>query len=346
MNRSTPPVHRAARRLGLIAGIGSLLAVSACGGTDDEASGEARTIRIGHLFDANHPYHACGFQPMADEINAGDSGLTVQIFPNGQLGDEAELLQSVQAGDIDMHVPGPGAVANFYRPIGVLDAAYAVDDFDHLRRVWEGEVGDEMRAGTEEAGIRMLDAWYFGVRHMTSDRPVRAPEDLAGVKVRAIDTPVSLANTAAMGAEPVPVSFNELYVALSQGVADGQENPIPTVETLRLYEVQSHLSMTSHLVQSGLVVLSAGTWDAMSEEQREVLSEAVERYGQDVTQCTIDAEQDLVDTWREDGAFTEILMPEDIDLEAFRERVANEVPEQFADVWGDGLYEEIRTYAE
>lgn len=303
------------------------------------------SLRWGHLYETTHPFHVCGVQPLADELNAGDSGIQIQIFPAGQLGNEQEALQSTNAGDLDISSGGPGAVANWYTPISVLDAAYAVDDWEHMRAVWDSDVGEEFRAGLEDGGLVPVDLWFHGTRHLTtSGQPVRAPSDLAGMKVRALDTPVSLANAAALGADPVPVSFDELYIALSQGVVDGQENPLPTIESLSVYEVQDYLNLTGHLLQATIKVMSVSAWERLSDDQQVVLTEAMEAAGERVRECIQAQENDLLSEWEADGVWSEIIHPEDIDLEAFRASAEEALPSRFADTWGD-LYERVRALA-
>src|SRR5699024_11156183 len=133
---------------------------------------------FGHLYETSHPFHECGAAPFAESINESDLGLNVEVFPASQLGNEQELVQSIASGDLDIALGGPGAVANWYEPISVLDAAYVVDDWDHMKRVWDSEIGDEFRAGLEESGIMPLDLWLYGSRHLTTgDKPIHSPED-------------------------------------------------------------------------------------------------------------------------------------------------------------------------
>lgn len=340
-------------RTKMCAAVGSVavvaLALTGCGSTgagDDDGTAAAVDIRFGHLYEATHPFHECGAAPFAEAINASDLGMNVEVFPASQLGNEQELVQSIASGDVDIALGGPGAVANWYEPISVLDAAYVVDDWDHMKRVWDSEIGDEFRTGLEESGIVPLDLWLYGSRHLTTgNKAIRSPEDLAGLKIRAIDTPISLANAAALGSSPVPVAFDELYIALSQGVVDGQENPIPTIDSLNLYEVQGYLNLTGHLLQSTVMLGSTSFLDQLSDEQRTLVQDEMVAAGGRVRDCVEEIETDRLAEWEKSGVWTEIVHPEDIDLEAFRENAQSQLPVQFSDTWGD-LYERVRAMAD
>jgi tripartite ATP-independent periplasmic transporter solute receptor, DctP family len=310
------------------------------------SNGETIDIRFGHLYETTHPFHECGAQPFLEEINGAGLGLNVTIYPASQLGNEQELVQSVASGDLDIALGGPGAVANWYAPISVLDAAYVVDDWDHMKRVWESDIGDQFREGLAESGIEPLDLWLYGSRHVTTGKkPVHGPDDLKGMKLRAIDTPISLANAASLGSSPVPVAFDELYVALSQGVVDGQENPIPTIDSLKLNEVQGYLNLTGHLLQSTVMIASKNLTERLSDEQHDAIIAAMQKAGDGVRDCVQNIENERLEQWEKEGVWTEIIYPEDIDLDAFRARAEAELPSKFADTWGD-LYERVRALAD
>lgn len=323
------------------------LVLSACSApSTGEPGAETLSIRFGHLYETSHPFHACGAQPFLEEINAAEIGLEVTAYPASQLGNEQELVQSVASGDLDIALGGPGAVANWYAPISVLDAAYVVDDWDHMRRVWDSDVGEQFRDGLAAEGIVPMDLWLYGSRHITTgDRPITGPDDLVGMKLRAIDTPISLANAKALGSSPVPVAFDELYVALSQGVVDGQENPIPTIESLKLHEVQGYLNLTGHLLQSTVMIASESLFDRLTAEQQEAVIAGIEKAGEGVRECVQKSEADTLAEWEASGLWKGIIHPEDIDLDAFRANAEAQLPQQFSDTWGD-LYERVRALAE
>lgn len=325
--------------------LGMALFVSACGsgaGDDGEpaqsdAAGESQeagssetvTLRFGHHFDTKHPNHECGAQPMADALKA--EGIELQLFPAAQLGDEAAMLEMMQGGNLDMTINGGSFLGRYYAPASVFDAAYAIGSPDHLEEVAEGEIGAEIWDGLrEEAGLRYLAAWYYGTRHITANKPVRGPEDLAGLKLRVPDAPLYLANGEALGASVTPVAFNEVYLSLQQGVIDAQENPIPTIESMSFDEVQSHISLSQHVVQGVFPVIREEAWKQLSPEQQEALEGAAKDFAVDVRECIETQEVEILEAWRESG---DMIIVEDVDIEAFRERASEIIPESVE--WGD-----------
>lgn len=293
------------------------LALTACGtgGSD----GDATTLTFANSYPEDHPHTRCGIDLVAERVNGADAGFTVETFPNSQLGNNTETFASVMSGDIDMDVQGSAALGSAYAPIGVMDAAYAFRDADHLFSYFDSESSRELKDGFAEAtGARILDVWYFGDRHFTANQPIRRPEDLEGLRMRFPDSPIYLANAEALGAEPTTVAFEEVYLALQQGTADGQENPIPTIQGDNFVEVQSHVSLTGHQVGSQMIVVSGQTWDALNEEQRQVLQEAVSGVRAENRACIEEAEERILEEWRAEGA---IEIVDDVDVEAFRTRV-------------------------
>ena len=163
-------------------------------------------------------------------------------------------------------------------------------------------------------GVNLVDAWWFGMRQFTANKPIRHPDDFAGLKMRFPDTPRYLANAEALGAEAVAVAFEEVYISLQQGIIDGQENPIPTIASLNLPEVQSHVSLTEHQAGFQFVIVSDATWQQLSTEQQDALREAIREVRAEDRQCIEDDEQKFVDEWTASG---DMEVVEDVDRDAF-----------------------------
>ena len=293
-----------------------VLAATACGsgGGDEEL-----VLTFANSYTEDHPHTRCGIDLVAERVAEADAGFSVDTFPNSTLGDNTETFASVMSGDIDMDVQGSAALGASYEPIGVMDAAYAFRDADHLFGYFDSEASQPLREGFEEAtGAKILDAWYFGDRHFTANEPIRTPGDLEGLRMRFPDSPIYLANAEAMGAEPTTVAFEEVYLALQQGTVDGQENPIPTIAGDNFDEVQSHISLTGHQIGSQMIVVSGQTWESLSTDQQEVLQGAVSSVRADNRACIEEAEQEILDEWRADGS---VEIVDDVDVEAFRSQV-------------------------
>jgi TRAP-type C4-dicarboxylate transport system substrate-binding protein len=185
-----------------------------------------------------------------------------------------------------------------------------------MYRFFTDPASDELKQGFEDAtGVHILGAWNTGARQFTANVPIRTPDDLEGLRMRFPPTPQFLMNAAAMGAEPVEVAFEELYLALQQGTVDGQENPITNIDAINLVEVQDVISLSSHQLSSNLVIIG-GVWNEMSTEQQEALTAAVESAMTQEPECAATAEEEILAGWEADGA---IEIVDDVDRDAFRE---------------------------
>lgn len=323
------------------------VAAAACGGgSGDGGGGEegASGLRFANIYNAEHPFNACGASSVMESVQEGEGDVTVNNFPGGQLGQENELAESLVSQNLDMAIIGPSFLSEYDERLSVLDAAYVFEDVDHMQRVTGGEIGDEIYGGlVEDSNMRVLGTWYYGTRQLTTgDTEVNSPEDLDGVSVRAPDSEIPIANVRALGASPTPIAFEEVYLALQQGTAGGQENPIPTIAAENFNEVQEYLMMTDHVVQSTQVVVAEDAWQELSSEQQTTLQDAVENATPEVRECIEQSEEESLQEWRDAGQ-PQII--EDVDKQAFRERAQQRLPEEFGDQWGD-LYERIRQEAE
>jgi TRAP-type transport system periplasmic protein len=315
---------------------------TACGGggdpTGDQGGGENVELTLAHSYNEQQPQHRCGAQVIADEVAAADVGLTVQLFPSSQLGGDADRIQSVISGDIDLDIQGASALGAVHEPMSVVDAAYAFDDGEHLARFFDSDASTALTDGfTEATGVTVLGAWSAGARHFTANQPIRRPEDLASLRMRFPNSPQFLMNAAALGANPTEVAYEELYLALQQGIVDGQENPIVNINALNLGEVQEYISLSGHQENSNLVLVGP-RWNELDPQQQEALSAAVDAAVAQVPGCVEQDEQEILEGWRSGGQFQVV---EDVDVDAFRTRVEpylrdNLSPEQLT------VYEAIR----
>jgi TRAP-type transport system periplasmic protein len=293
-----------------------MLAAAACGPGADP--GAPSRLRLAHVYDVAAPTHACGAAEFARQVNDAGVGLDIAVYSGAQLGSEAELLEQIATGQLEMAIAGPSFLATWHPPIGAFDAAYAFEDADHLMEVVDGAIGQDLwRALRERHGMRVLDTWFYGERHITSHRPVRRPEDLKGFRLRLPDARVWLATGEALGASPTPIAFTEVYMALQQGIADGQENPIPTIHAMGFHEVQSHLNLTRHIQSSTQTLIAEPVWQRLTGEQQETLARAARAAREQVRACIERGDEQLVAAWRADGA---LQIVDDVDVDAFRTR--------------------------
>ncbi len=297
-------------------GLAVAAVLAAAAGCERREPGGPRVLRFAHVYEPGSPTHKYGAARLAQRVAEAGVGLEIRVFPSAQLGNEDELLEQLATGQLEMAIAGPSFLAMWHEPIGAFDAAYAFDDVDHLTEVSDGPIGAELWEGLRRRqGIRVLGTWFYGVRHITSNRPIRRPDDLKGFRLRMPGAKVWQASGRALGASPMPISFGEVYLALQQGMADGQENPVPTIQAMGFHEVQRYLNLTGHIQSSTQVLVAELVWEQLSAEQQAALREAVRETAGEV-RAGIDAdERRILGEWEQSGAMEVVA---DVDVAAFR----------------------------
>jgi tripartite ATP-independent transporter DctP family solute receptor len=325
----------------------SLVLLAGCVKTEEPpAAGvnPALTLRIGSSQPETQPNFYCGMKLLKERIEAqSDLNLKIDVFPNSQLGPDAERFSSVQAGDIDMDLQGGSAMSTAFPKIGVLDAAYAFNDIDHYFK-WVDQNGTAFFADFEKSTqVTIIDAWYFGMRTFTATAPIRKPEDLAKLKIRFPNTPQFLANAKALGANAVAIAVEELYLALQQGVAQGQENPVVATHAQKFDEILKVASLTNHQVGSHYVIISDKTLAKMSEPQKTALFKAVKDIRAENRKCVDDETEKVLDGWRADKTRT-VIEADQVDRAAFIAKAEAFFRTYYKDA-DLALYESIRATA-
>ena len=290
------------------------------------ASETAVELTLAHSYQDAQPQARCGAQVIKTEAEAAGVGLTIEIFGASQLGGDADRIQSVIAGDIDLDIQGASALSAVYAPMSAVDGAFVFDDSDHMYNFFMGDASDALKQGfLDTTGVNILGGWNTGARQFTANKAIRTPDDLQGLRMRFPPSPQFLMNAAAMGADPVEVAYEELYLALQQGTVDGQENPLVNIDAINLDEVQDFVSLSSHQLSSNLVIVGP-VWNDLSDAQQEALSAAVEKAMVEEPKCVVEAEETILAGFRESGTM-EIV--EDVDRDAFRTRAEPYLREHF-----------------
>ncbi|WP_043531986.1 TRAP transporter substrate-binding protein [Litchfieldella xinjiangensis] len=317
---------------------GLALAVSLVGG----AHAQDITLRYGHM---NAPNSIAGLQAewLAEAIEKNSEGqIGVQVFPSSQLGKLQELAEGVSTGSIALSHNTAGAIGSLHPPFAAFDTPYLYRDVDHLMAVVDTSSPVMQRLNEElidAAGVRILYGFYFGSRNLTADREVKHPDDLDGVKIRSIPFPIYMAAVEGLGAVPVPVDWSEVPTALATGVVAGQENPVNVAVAHKLYEVQSHMMETGHIIAAEMVMINEGTWQGLSDEHKDALRQAADEVRERATKYVLESEREDTDKLREMG-MTIIGPDEGLDVDAFRFSVEDRVMEGFADQYGE-FYSEV-----
>lgn len=286
--------------------------------TESASANEPVTISVATSQNEETPNYYCGVELLQERLEAADIGFTVELFPASQLGPDADRFPLVQAGDIDIDLQGASALSSTFEPIGVVDAAYAFDDVDHAFQ-WIDEGSEDLFTAFHEAtGVNVVDGWFFGNRTFTTkDVEVTSPDDLADVPIRFPNSPQFLANAEALGVNnPVSVAVEEVYSALQQGIAVGQENPIVATRSSSYDEVLNTAILNNHNVGIHWIIVSDKTYEKLSDEQAELLEQTIHEIRPENRTCVEEATEEILDEYRADDAFT-VIETEDIDMDAF-----------------------------
>jgi len=235
-------------------------------------------IKVGYTPAANSHY-GVGTQVLCDEIEKGTQGrYKCQIFPNGALGGEREMIEAVQLGTLDMVNTSTGPVGNFVPEVKIVDIPFLFRDYDHARHFLDAAPGQELLTKFPSKGLIALAWTENGFRHMTnSKRAIVKPEDTAGLKMRTMENKVHMDGYKAFGIQPTPMAFPEVFGALQQGTVDGQENPIPVILASKFSQVQKHLSLTGHVYSPALYLTSPRVMTKLSDADKKAFYEAAKK---------------------------------------------------------------------
>lgn len=297
---------------------------SACGNSN-KTSGDAntksettgvKTIRISHVLQEDHPTNTTllnYFKPMVEEKSGGK--IKVEIYPNAQLGSDRQAIESVINGSIEMSVPGGPVVSGFYEPYMVYDLPFLFDSREAAYAALDGELKDKISEGLLKAqNIRILGIGENGFRHITtSKKPIKTPEDLKGLKIRTMECPAHLKTFEALGANPTPIAFNELFTALQQGTVDGQENPVAIIYTSKLYEVQKYLTLDGHYYVNCPYIINENFWNSLSDEEQKIVQEAIDETVKQQRSELEKQEKEYLDLIKKSGTEVIELTPEQRD---------------------------------
>ena len=262
-----------ARLRALFAALSISLGLAACPVGAQEI--QERVIRFGHLNNPDHPV-SMGVRKFAELVAAKSGGkLQVKEFPSNQLGTEQQQTSALQGGVQEMQAPATTSLVGIVKDYGVLDFPFTVANHAQAFALLDGPLGKALFEKLPEKGLVGLAYWDLGFRNVTnSKRPIAKPEDLEGLKIRVIPNPVFLDTFKAFKANPVPMSFSELYTALETRTVDGQENPYAVILSNKFYEVQKYLSGTNHVYGTNIILVSGKFWDKLSPAEQKILQDA------------------------------------------------------------------------
>jgi tripartite ATP-independent transporter DctP family solute receptor len=251
-------------------------------------------LTLGHNAAIGNPKHEASVK-FAEAVKAKSNGrIDVMVAPGAQLGDDIPMLTAMRTGTIDFSANSMGPLASVVPEFAAFGLPFLFSTLPAAWKVLDGPVGQELTKISEGKGLIVLGYWDNGIRHISNKtRPINTPADLKGLKIRTPQDPSTIEILAALGAEPQQIKFSELYVALQQGVVDGQENPLMNIWSSKLYEVQKYISYTAHKYEMTPFVMSKKTYDRLSEADRKIVREAADEATKFSRQLSLESDQKL-----------------------------------------------------
>jgi tripartite ATP-independent transporter DctP family solute receptor len=231
------------------------------------------TFKVGHDSADTVPV-AIGlaeFKRLVEERTGG--GIVIEVYNNGTLGSASDYVVNCQLGTLDMGTVNQSVVSSFIPDLPAVDIPYIIESYEHADKVFMGEVGKYYSQEVRDiVGIEVVGIWEVGFRNLTnSKRPVNNLKDVAGLRIRTMDNQVHQTFWKGLGADPVPMSWNEAYTAMQQGAIDGQENPFSVILGNKVAEVNNNLAVTEHVYSSQFVIMSDKAWKSLNDEQRKII---------------------------------------------------------------------------
>ena len=232
------------------------------------------TLKLGHLANEENIWHKAALK-FADEVKARTEGrVAVEVYPNESLGKEIDVINGMQLGTADMTITGE-SLQNWAPKAALLALPYGYKSLEHMDKVASGDIGQQIEAEIiEKAGIRPLTYFARGPRNLSANREITKPEDLKGFKVRVPNVPIFVAAWQALGANPTPMAFSEVFTSLQNGTIEGQENPLALFKSGGFYEVQKVVNKTEHVRSWIYLTISERSWGKLSEADQVALKEA------------------------------------------------------------------------
>ena len=285
----------------------ALKTISICailaGATGFSSLASAQTkLKWAHVYETSEPYHKWSVWAGEEFKKRTNGKFEIQVFPASSLGKESDINQGLQLGTVDIILTGASFASNSDPRLAVSYYPFTFRDADHVIKYGKSDVFKELTEGYKKAtGNTVTALTYYGARHATSNKLFKNCDEMKGLKMRVPDSPAYTALPRACGANPTPIAFAEVYLALQNGTVDAQENPLPTIDAKKFYEVQKHIILTGHISDALLTVISATTIAKLSPAEQKILADVTQEAAVNATADIRKREGELVEEFKKKG---------------------------------------------
>src|SRR5690625_3085177 len=232
----------------------------------------AQDINFGHGFSESSIHHKAAIEFKNKVEEQTDGQVQVHVFHSGQLGSAREMFEGLQLGSLEMTWVPTARISGFAPQLQYFDLPFVFEDYDELEQEIDGQLGERLLATLEEQGVKGLGFYIDGFKYITTDKPIKTIDDFKGLKFRTMESDIVMQFYRALGADPVPIDYAEVYSALQMGAIDGQENPAILIQDMKFYEVQDNLTKSDHAVLAGVLLANQAWFDELDPEVQEILA--------------------------------------------------------------------------
>jgi tripartite ATP-independent transporter DctP family solute receptor len=298
---------------------------------------QPQALKWAHVYETSEPYHSWAEWAGKELAKRTDNRWTIEVFPASSLGKEEDINEGLGLGTVDIIYTGQLFAGRTYGPLAIGGAPYMFRDYAHWETFSMSDLFKELAKGYgDKSGNEVITITYYGQRHVTSKKPILKPEDMKGMKIRVPNAPLYKMFPEAVGANPTPIAFAEVYLALQQGVVDGQENPLPTIQAKKFFEPNPHVNLTGHITDALLTIVGGPAKAKLKAEDYAILQAILREAAEKCTQDIGKKEKELV-AWFKDNKVT----VNEIDRAPFREATvkAHNGP---AATWPKEIYDKLQ----
>ena len=340
---------KSVKSFALITALAAALSLTAagCGGDEGGSSASAKaepeaiTLKLGHI-QSEQDLWQLGSIKFKEEVEKLSNGtIKVEIFPNSTLGGDRDLAEGMKMGTVDFALIA-GVLGNFDKSISILELPYLFRNHDEYVKIVNGPIGEEIAGNVlKSSGIRVLNFWDRGPRHVTANKAIMTPDDIKGLKIRVPEIPAMVDTWKAMGATPTPMALGEVYTSIQQGTIDGVENPLAVLYNGKFQEVAKYLLLDGHVYNVTNLVVGVDFWNSLTPDQQKLLKETCDEAAVYQNQIQEQVEQELLKKFADEGVT--ITEPSDEFKTQLREAAAKFYQLlEFTEVWSPNLYQTVQ----
>jgi len=281
-----------------IAALAAAVALAVSGGALAQ-----QKLKFAHVYETSEPYHTAALWAAGEIAKRTANRYTVEVFPASTLGKETDINQGLTLGTVDMIYTGQLFAGRIYGPISIGGAPFVFRDFDHWKKFTQSKLFQELADGYQKGagGNKVVAITYYGNRQTTANKALNTPEDMKGLKIRVPDAPLYTLFPRAVGANPTPIAFAEVYLALQNKTVEAQETPLPTIDAKKFYEVQSHINITAHITDALLTIVGGPLWAKLNDADRKTFTAVFQEAAARATGEIIDIEKRLMTDFSKRG---------------------------------------------